>query len=60
MKKSCESCYFSSQCRQNKPCEYYTPVDKDHEDLVIKEENEKVRKEFEKEWLNYEKRDERN
>lgn len=57
MKKSCASCYFAKQCGTKKPCAYYTPIDKDHEDLVIQEEHEKNRKEFEKAWRLYEKRD---
>lgn len=57
MKRSCATCCFADKCADKKPCSFYTPLDKDSEDLMIEEEHEKERREFDKEWRLYEKRD---
>lgn len=57
MRRTCATCLFADKCAEKKPCVHYTPADKDSEDLMIEEEHERERREFDKEWRLYEGRD---
>ena len=47
-KCSCDSCLFSDQCFDNRPCEHYSPIDCDDIEII-----EAGRRQFYADWFSY-------
>lgn len=50
---ACEGCYWYEQCAENRPCDYYYPIDDMHEDIVEEVHESRRRQEYYDEYLEY-------
>lgn len=50
---TCDGCYWKDNCDYSSPCEYYDPLDDDHDDEKIHRFIEKERLKFRREWYEY-------